>query len=443
MNIYENREAFIPYSRQEIIEFCLQEGKLSTAQVKKFQDFCQILAAYYHFKFHYLLEDLKSSFMPYSPEKEEHNHEKKLNRNQSEKLESKLTSRFQELLEKANYIPLPRELLEKSLKKRSLIELNTEVNFNDFDKIVCYYRGVDKKEVTVKKWFRKIPKNIELLKRVAVLIKYKNNKNFQEKDKEKSDFDPEKVYVYLYKNIPKFDINFILPNVEIKMTLKDKIAFVVYVVGAAIPMLLKIFPRLLLVIGVILFLVWGESPIEQIQVDKEDVNDLMPILFASLSVIVTFGVFAFKRYLSYKNKHIKFQKKVTDTLFFRKLAINLGVFQSLIDAAEEEECKEIILVYYHLLTTNTPFKPEGLDKKIEKWIMNNFDEEINFDIHNTLQSLTKIKGKITITENNVYRQVEKSLLSFDEDGYCQVLSIDEAKEVIDYIWDNVFNYSFL
>ncbi|WP_369817760.1 DUF3754 domain-containing protein [Planktothricoides sp. SR001] len=52
----------------------------------------------------------------------------------------------------------------------------------------------------------------------------------------------------------------------------------------------------------------------------------MPALIASGSLLVTLGGFAFKQYNSYKNKQIQFQKNVTETLFFRNLAINVGVF---------------------------------------------------------------------------------------------------------------------
>jgi len=63
-----------------------------------------------------------------------------------------------------------------------------------------------------------------------------------------------------------------------------------------------------------------------VQAKKEDVKNIMPALIASGSLLVTLGCFAFKQYNSYKNKQIQFQKNVTETLFFRNLAINVGVF---------------------------------------------------------------------------------------------------------------------
>ena len=94
----------------------------------------------------------------------------------------------------------------------------------------------------------------------------------------------------------------------------------------------------------------------------------MPILVATLSLGMALGGFAFKQYSNYKSKRIKFQKDVTETLFFKNLGNNDSVFQTFIDLAEEEECKEIILVYYHLLTSENSLKPEELDARIEAWM---------------------------------------------------------------------------
>ncbi len=154
-----------------------------------------------------------------------------------------------------------------------------------------------------------------------------------------------------------------------------------------------------------------------------------------LSLIITLGGFAFKQYTSYKNKQIKFQKNVTETLFFRNMASNGGVFQHLIDAAEEEECKEIILVYYHLLTTTVPLTPPELDSLIEDWMEKRLGVKVDFDIDNTLKSLELIQ--IKDEKNNQ----TKSLLLRNQQNHCKALTLDEAKQVIDYVWDNIFQYS--
>ena len=104
----------------------------------------------------------------------------------------------------------------------------------------------------------------------------------------------------------------------------------------------------------------------------------------------------------------------------------------LVDLAEEEECKEIILVCYHLLTTPQPLTPKALDAKIEAWMMEKTGAAINFDIHGPLQNLQSICSR------TIHSEVERPLLEYDDQGCCKLLPLPDAKAVLDYIWDNAF-----
>jgi len=443
MNSYENREAFIPFRRADIVELCLEDGQLTDAEAKKFRDFCSLLSAYYHFKFHAYLERLKDNYVPFNPDGDTKSRIELTLEEQSDK-EAKLVADFKTILESANYVPLSQESLEEAFKGQSLIALKTDVDFNDFEQMICYSRG-DTKTIAwqQKKAFLKIDKVFDVFERVVLLIKFKDEAYFLSK-KEKPNqlkFKPGKIYIYFYKNIPKFDIEFLFPNVKTSMTWKDRLLFGIPAIGAAIPLTLKILPQLLLIIGVILFVIIGPSSLKELSVSEDDVKDFLPALVAMLSLLATLGGFAFRQYTVYKSKQIAFQKNVTETLFFRNLGSNAGVFQSLIDAAEEEECKEIILVYYHLLSSKTPLTPEQLDNRIETWMDEKFGTKINFDINGPLKNLEAIRGKIVKDGSSPDNLPEIPLLTKDDQGNCQVLSLEDALAAIDYVWDNAFLYS--
>ena len=106
---------------------------------------------------------------------------------------------------------------------------------------------------------------------------------------------PSKIYLSLYKNIPKDDIEFLFPNLKISMTLKDRLMLAVPAIGAAVPLALKILPQLLLIISVIIFLTFGPSHIERfnLRVSPEDIKNMTGILIATLSLLVTLGGFCF------------------------------------------------------------------------------------------------------------------------------------------------------
>lgn len=446
MAVNQSREAFIPYSRQEIIEFCLTDGKIAPAQQQSFRDFCNILAAYYHFKCHYFLETLKTNFVPFNPELSSLNPQNLRNYDTDllQKMEVDFIEAFTEILIKANYYPLPKKLLETALVDNSLFELRTEVDFNDFERMICYCRGDVSQTTVVKRWFfKKVEQKIDSFERVVLLIKFKEEQHFKNKPtaREELAFKPGKMYVYLYKNLSKLDIEFIFPNVKMSMTWKDRLLFGLPAIGAGISLIIRILPQIVLIIGVIIYLILGSQPIAELAVKEEDVRDIAPLLIAALSLAITLGGFAFRQYNKYKYKQIKFQKSVTDTLFYRNLASSTGVFQYLIDAAEEEECKEIILVYYHLLTSKTLLTPSTLDSLIETWMLDKFNTKINFDIQKAVRNLEVIQANLKNQTNSLYAVKPVALLKRDRQNHCQVLSLEEAKQLIDYIWDNIFQYT--
>ena len=440
---HKNREAFIPYRRSDIITLCLEDGQLNSADIEKFKDFCQILSAYYHFRFQQTLEIIKDNYVPFNPNTDV----QVLNQPTVEgydEMESKVIDAFHHILERANYIILPKSIVKQALEKKSLIDLRTEVDFDDFDRCFCYYRGDSSKSIFLQKFFFwRQKKIIETFERIVLLIKFKETAYFRAQKVKIKDlkFTPGKMYVYFYKNIPKLDIDLLFPNVTTSMTWKDRLLFGIPAIGAAIPLILRALPNILLLIAAILLFLNAQPLVEQLNVEQYQVRSVMPILVATLSLGMALGGFAFKQYSTYKSKKIKFQKNVSDTLFFKNLANNDSVFQMLIDLAEEEECKEIILVYYHLLASPTPLTPEQLDSRIETWMQKKLGTTINFDIHGPLDNLADIRGKINRNSKEIENTPEVPLLTYGEEGCCQLLSLDDSKAVIDYVWDNAFKYN--
>ena len=439
MAVYEDREAFIPYRRTDLINLCLEDNRLSADDAPTFQDFAEILSAFYHFRFHQTIEQIKDNYFIFDPNADVQTLDE-LTLEQYEEMEAKVINEFKYLLERANYIPLPDSVIQEALSEKSLINLKTEVDFNDFAQFVAYYRGDTYKNIKLKKFmFWTKDKKIEIFERIILLIKFKGEGYFQAKKTKKNggnnlNYTPGKMYVYFYKNIPQLDLDLLFPNIETSMTWKDKLLFGGTAIGAAVPLILKAVPNLLLIAAAILLVFNAPTMVESLQVEPEKARNVMPVLVATLSLAGILGGFAVKQYSQYKSKQIKFQKDVSDTLFFKNLANNSSVFQVLADIAEEEECKEIILVYYHLLTSSVTLTPEQLDSKIEDWMEEKLGTKIDFDINGPLNNLQEIKG-------NLFNQTDVPLLSYDSQGRCHVLPLKDARVIIDYVWDNAFQYN--
>ena len=55
-----------------------------------------------------------------------------------------------------------------------------------------------------------------------------------------------------------------------------------------------------------------------------------------------------RQWLKYQRQSLMYQKELTDNIYFRNVNNNAGIFDSIIGAAEEQECKEAFLAYYFL-----------------------------------------------------------------------------------------------
>ncbi len=428
-------ETFIPFRRRELIKLCLNDQQLDVETAQKFTDFCEILAAFYHFRAHALLERLKENYAPFNPDAELRQTDP-LSTIQLKQLTNQLSEDFSSLLEKANYRPLSQQDLEQSFEAVSLIPLRTKVDFSDFDQILFYSRGAGEKRVSIKRFLQKKDLLVANFERVAVLLKFRDLSHFEAKQQQLDElgFVPGKTYLYLYKNIPRNDLELLFPNVEVSMSWKDRLLLVVPAVGAAIPLALKVLPSLGLLLAAVLLFTMGPEITERFGFKADSSTNIYPLLAAVLSIGATLGGFAVRQYTKYKSKRLKFLKTVTDTLFFKNLVSNEGVLYSLTDAAEEELCKEVILVYYHLLTASSPLDRNQLDQNIEAWMQTRFGARIDFDIEKTLYSLAELQAEMSKGDT-------RALLTQHADGQLQVLPLDAAKQLIDHIWDHAFTYA--
>jgi hypothetical protein len=438
MAVHADREAFIPFRKADVVQMCLNDGKLSPADQKKFQDFCEILAAFYHFDFHKELEKLKDNFAPFNPDADTRPLKEPTAQELKEREEG-LVEAFCHVLEKANYRKLTEEDKTKALAQQSLITLKMDINFDDFQQMVCYHRGAGETTVQVKKGFKKVDFTMETYGRVVLLLKFKDAAYFKAKkvNVDKLNFTPGKTYVYMYKNIPQADLEVIFPNVQVSMAMKDRLMLFGPAGVGAIPVMLKALPGILaLGLAIAFFTPKLAEFIGLPPVDPTKKDEVLGALILGLTGIGILGGFVFKQYVAYKNKRIKFLKDLSDTLFFKALDFNGGVFNALVDAAEEEECKEAILAYYHLLITKGGLTQEQLDDQIEEWLEQQHNAKVDFNVEKALKKLSGMKGKLEEEDN----APEVALVS-EKNGLYTVPKLDDAKTVIDYVWDNLFQYS--
>ncbi|KOR31529.1 hypothetical protein TI04_00245 [Achromatium sp. WMS2] len=414
-------ERFIPYRSSEIIDMLCADGQLSTAAQQQFRNFCTILQSLYHFEFHDKIKTLKRYYHPFDPDSDTRTNKTYSLAERSE-CETKLVANFTELLNAANYEVLTDKDIQYALKEEALFEVSLDIDFNDFASCILHRRGDIVKTATISKWMfwsQKI--EVPTFERVVILVKFKDRDYFIAKGYKQPPFEPGSMVIKLFKDIPKADLEMLFPNVRVKMRLNDKLIMGIPAVSGLIGMIMKTGA------GIIAFWILLKSLLGHIFQDNALVlpnsSELAQII-AGITALSAIGGFLFQQWTKYKNRKIEFLKTLGDNLYFKNLDNNVGVFHHVIDAAEEEECKEAILGYYFLLQHPNGLNAADLDHKVETWFATKYQVQIDFEVDDALRKLKALE-----------------LCQLDAQQAYTVKDLDAACERLDFIWDNYFQYN--
>ena len=411
-----NRNRFIPFRKADIVDMCVDTSQLDEADIKAFKELCQILEALFHFEFYSHLEKLKTSYAPFNPDADTRS-VLKYSPKEKKDLQKQLIEEMTSVLTAANYEKITGQDLQQALGEESIFQIRLEVDFEDFEDVIFFRRGESIKEETLVKYFGLWKNKFKFTNydRVAIYIKFRETDYFEKQKRKHLYFEPGSTVIKLFHNVPKADLEMLFPNSNVRMKTIDKIIIgVPAAISGIIVLVTKLGASLLLVGSVISF--WLGFKDEEVQIKQQH-------LIALGAGLGTLAGFLFRQINKYKNRKIKFMKALADNLYFKNLDNNAGVFYHLIDTAEEEEFKEAVLAYFFLLTAKDSLTKTELDQRIEKWLVERWDCHIDFEIGDAIQKLQRLK-----------------LITADND-YLRCVPLDSAKQQLDAIWDNFFEYN--
>lgn len=409
--MHMKKENYIPFSKEILLEKQLEQSYTNETDATNFKRLFHILEHYFHYEGFELNQQLKLNYAHFDPDRLPE--DRALYANKSN-LKSFHTI-FKKVLERGNFEKIEEEVLQNAINASDLVGLNLHIDFEDYNEYYLYARGLTTTKEQVKKWlFWKKEVEIEYYDRVVIYLHYKEATYFEAKkiDPEKLHIDPNSIVLKIFKRVPKNDLETIFPNAEPKMSLKDKLLLWIPAIGGGVPILsTKVVPALLKIGDA-----YKAGHLNHLQ-------GLKTTLIQSSVALGVLGLYLFRQYKGYVNKKNNFKKMLTDSLYFKNLGNNGGVFHSLIDASEEEEMKETMLAYSFLLQNNKPTSEEELDEQIETWFQKEFNCELDFDVQDALSKLQHIG------------------LAKEHNGQWTVLTTEKALKRVDEIWDGIFAYN--
>lgn len=301
---------------------------------------------------------------------------------------ARLVEQLGALLERANYDRIPTERLLTATDREVLARLKLETDANAIEEIGVWVRGRGHKAILRRPFrsaFRLVEREVETYRRVVLVVRTAH--------------DP-CVVLKLFKDVPRDDLELLLPTVRVRMKLLDKLKLSGSGGAAAVSAwkLLKV--------------VWLHAP---------GLAKLLAIPLQALLLpffVVVTGVYGGKTLVDYTKIRVSYVAALAEHLYAITMASNGSVVARLAAMAGEEDTKEALLAY--ALLSGTSRTRDELKAAAEELVWDRYRARIGFDVDDALAKLREL-----------------ALVAEDEAGRLSALPLPAASRSLDAAWDEV------
>lgn len=410
----DKRENFIAVTPQALIDRLSQPEMWSAGEAAKVRRLFMYMSNWRQQSYGAKLLELGRVYEPFSPDSDLLV-TRKYSEAEKSSLEQQLMDGMRDLMKHANYTRIDPDNIELIMTKDSHYGLDLRVDLGAFDEIEIFYRGAitrkNSRRSRAKFYLKMEDFDVPIFQRLAIVFKLKSEAKRVEElmaleglDRDKAERRVKKlrgpiadqvssdfVYVKLFKNIPRSDIEMVFPNTKIRFRLFDKIKLGVTASGG-------------LGMGV-------AATATKIAVATN------PIALAG--AVAGLGGVAIRQLVNFSNQRNKYMVTMAQNLYSHALADNRGAMTLLAERASEEDIKEEVLLYSLLVKERVrEVELKAADQAIERYLTSTFGLDVNFDVQEALERL-KHDGLVTVTA----------------DGTLVALGPEAAAARIDELWD--------
>ena len=412
------RETFIPVTSYALMDRLTRPEAWGAADASDAKRFFRYLACWRQQQYQTRVTNLDHAYEPFSPDSDLLM-TRQFTEGERAAMQSRVVKGMCEILAQANYTRINRSEIELILTSDSHYGLDFHVDLQAFEELEIYYRGASQQKDqrrTLRNFFRKEEFEVPIFQRLFILFKlkteeqcieeYMRTRNITRKKAEKAirafskhipdGVSREQIYMKLFKNMPRTDVEMIFPNTRVKFRLFDKIKLGVTGSGAVgmglYGTLSKIFAGGTAILA---------SPI------------------AIAGMLFAIGGVLFRQIMGCFNTRQRYMVVMAQNLYFHSMADNRGVIVSLAERAAEEDVKEEILLYSVLAKETLHRKDlKAADRAIEQYLEDAFGVSVDFDLEDALGRL-----------------IADGIVNEDDDGTLHALAPAQAAGHIDSLWD--------
>jgi hypothetical protein len=408
------REKFLPVTRHALLDRLTVSSLWPNGDAAQARRFMRYLDYWRRHSYAMKLLDLEQTYEPFSPDTDLLQ-TRTFSPEERMTMQKRLVSQMTELLTQANFTRVNPADFHVILTKDSHYGLDLQVDIKAFEEVLIFYRGA----TTVPERRRDIRKayigwkevKVPVFQRLFILFKLKPfDKRVRELMEEKSidrkeaegivkrlrrllpdTVSSDHIYIKLFKNMPRSDVEMIFPNTKVRFRLFDKIKFGVTAGGG-------------LGVGAI-------GTASKIAIASNPYTLVM--------ALAGLGGVAVRQASNFINQRNRYMVVMARNLYFHSMADNRGVMTLLADRAAEEDIKEEILLYSVLARKRMSIRDlNAVDKEIEAFLAKTFGIDVDFDVEDALARLK-----------------QEGVVNEEADGALTVLPPQEAALHVDKMWD--------
>ena len=408
------REKFLPVTKHALMDRLTAPNLWPDGDAVQARRFMRYLDYWRRHSYAVKLMELEQTYEPFSPDSDLLK-TRAFTPEERATMQKRLVAQMADLLEQGNFTRVDPANVHFILTKDSAYGLDLEVDLEAFEEVLIYYRGAttitERRRDVRKAYIRWKEVRIPVFQRMFLLFKLKpydmrvrevmRDRKVEQKEAEKivrrmrgllpATVSSDYVYIKLFKNMPRSDVEMIFPNTKVRFRLFDKLKFGVTAssgVGMG-------------VVGAISKLALLSNP------------------YTLAATVAGLGGIALRQASNFMNQRNRYMVVLAQNLYFHAMADNRGVMTLLADRAAEEDIKEEMLLYGVLAKERANVDNLAqVDEAIEQYLKNAFGIDVDFDVED---ALGRLKREGIVTER--------------PDGTLETLPPHEAALHIDKLWD--------
>jgi hypothetical protein len=392
-----SREHFIPLRPADLVQKLADEPAVTIFDREHFRQFCQLAEATIHHEYHSRLTELKTAYAPFDPDCDAPRGAELTAGERSARCR-RMFDRFDALLTRANYRRLSRHELDEAIRSPSDDGLSLHLDLSIFERLEIYCRGNCRLPRVGRSWrslWRDQERLVPTYRRLAIIFR------LAQQTPHTDPIDTRAVVLKLFKNIPQQDVETLLPGANIRIGWLEQAKIVLPTLSG---------------VGLTLFkLLKGAAAVA-----FASLYGLIAFL-ALVSGVVGYGLRSFYGYLRTREKY---QLSLTRSLYFQNLDNNAGVLYHLVNEAEEQEFRELVLAWWLLWRGGLQgARADELDAAAETWLQKQFGLAVDFEVADALGKLQRL-----------------GLAEPTPTGRWRCVTIEAALATLDRAWDEQFAY---